>query len=167
MATLGMSEAEREAIAAFERDVITPSMTGAGDPAIHRHLVRAVQAIEPDPGQGRGRLCRQGRDPEADRRRRRQDHRRPIPDPVGADGLCHVPGPAGRRPDPVSHRRRSWRKALDQLLGQLPVKGEAQDLQAEIAPLIAMGEQVLAEGDAARAANIFIQVRRWSRAIPR
>ena len=28
MATLGMSEAEREAIAAFERDIITPSMTG-------------------------------------------------------------------------------------------------------------------------------------------
>jgi putative thioredoxin len=31
--------------------------------------------------------------------------------------------------------------------------------QAEIEPLIAMGEQVLAEGDAARAANIFAQVR--------
>ena len=28
MATLGMSEAEREAIARFERDVIQPSMTG-------------------------------------------------------------------------------------------------------------------------------------------
>ena len=28
MATLGMSEAEREAVARFERDVIAPSMTG-------------------------------------------------------------------------------------------------------------------------------------------
>ena len=28
LATLGMSEAEREAIARFERDVITPSMAG-------------------------------------------------------------------------------------------------------------------------------------------
>jgi len=49
-------------------------------------------------------------------------------------------------------------KAIDQLLAQLPVKGEAQDLKAEIEPLMAMGESVLAEGDATRAASIFAQV---------
>ncbi|MEO6580119.1 MAG: tetratricopeptide repeat protein, partial [Sphingomicrobium sp.] len=49
-------------------------------------------------------------------------------------------------------------KAIDQLLAQLPVKSEAQDLKAEIEPLIAMAEQVLAEGDAARAASIFAQI---------
>src|SRR3954466_2065972 len=48
--------------------------------------------------------------------------------------------------------------ALDQILGQLPVEGEAQQLEAEIEPLIAMGEQVLGEGDAERAANIFQQI---------
>jgi putative thioredoxin len=49
------------------------------------------------------------------------------------------------------------RQALDQLLSQLPVQagaGEAQD----IAPLMAMGEQVLAEGDGERAAGIFRQI---------
>jgi len=57
-------------------------------------------------------------------------------------------------------------RALDQLLGQLPVKGSAQDLAAEIEPLIAMGEQVLGEGDAARAESIFAQVRDMNPANP-
>jgi putative thioredoxin len=51
------------------------------------------------------------------------------------------------------------KRVLDQLLGQLPVKGAAQDLAAEVEPLIAMGEQVLSEGDAARAGSIFAQIR--------
>jgi putative thioredoxin len=50
------------------------------------------------------------------------------------------------------------RRVLDQLLSQLPVKGEAQALEAEIAPLIAMAEEVLAGGDAPRAENIFRQI---------
>src|SRR5918911_555241 len=51
------------------------------------------------------------------------------------------------------------KKALDQLLAQLKIEPEGATPQAEIEPLVAMGEQVLAEGDAARAANIFRQVR--------
>jgi putative thioredoxin len=50
------------------------------------------------------------------------------------------------------------KKALDQLLAQLPVKGTAQALEAEIAPLVAMAEEVLDSGDAARAENIFRQI---------
>ncbi len=49
-------------------------------------------------------------------------------------------------------------RMLDQILAQLPVQGEAQQLEAEIEPLIAMGEEVLAGGDAERAANIFRQI---------
>ncbi len=49
-------------------------------------------------------------------------------------------------------------KMLDQILKQLPVKGEAQSLEAEIEPLIAMGEDVLASGDAERALGIFGQI---------
>jgi putative thioredoxin len=50
------------------------------------------------------------------------------------------------------------KKALDHLLGQLKIEPEGATPQAEIEPLVAMGDQVLAEGDAARAANIFRQV---------
>jgi putative thioredoxin len=49
-------------------------------------------------------------------------------------------------------------KVLDQLLKQLPIKGEEQALEAEIEPLIAMGEEVLAGGDAVRAVGIFSQI---------
>ena len=44
-------------------------------------------------------------------------------------------------------------------LAQLKIAPEGAAPEAEIEPLIAMGEQVLADGDAARAANIFAQVR--------
>jgi putative thioredoxin len=49
-------------------------------------------------------------------------------------------------------------RILDQIIEQLPLKGEAQQLEAEIEPLIAMGEEVLTGGDAERAANIFGQI---------
>lgn len=53
------------------------------------------------------------------------------------------------------------KQALDQLLGQLPIKAGASDA-GEAAPdidqLIAMGEQVLAEGDGERAASVFMQI---------
>ncbi|MBS0503469.1 MAG: tetratricopeptide repeat protein [Proteobacteria bacterium] len=47
---------------------------------------------------------------------------------------------------------------LDQILKQLPIQGEAQAREAELEPLIAMGEQVLAEGDSERAVGIFTQL---------
>jgi putative thioredoxin len=49
-------------------------------------------------------------------------------------------------------------RALDQILAQIPVQGEEQQLDAEIEPLIAMGEDVLAGGEAPRAVGIFQQI---------
>ena len=51
------------------------------------------------------------------------------------------------------------KRILDQLIGQLGIGDGDEAAQAEIGPLIAMGEEVLAGGDPARAANIFAQVR--------
>jgi putative thioredoxin len=50
------------------------------------------------------------------------------------------------------------RTMLDQLLRQLPIEGEAQSQEAELEPLIQMGEDVLASGDAERALSIFDQL---------
>ncbi|QQV79160.1 tetratricopeptide repeat protein [Sphingomonas aliaeris] len=47
---------------------------------------------------------------------------------------------------------------LDQILAKLPIQSPAADLEAELAPLIAMGEQVLAEGEAERALSVFAQL---------
>ncbi|WP_373491718.1 tetratricopeptide repeat protein [Parasphingorhabdus sp.] len=47
--------------------------------------------------------------------------------------------------------------ALDQLLAQLPVGG-GEEPEQDIAPMLAMGEEMLAGGDAERAAGIFAQI---------
>jgi len=54
------------------------------------------------------------------------------------------------------------KQMLDQILTQLPIESEAGNLAGEIAPLIAMGEQVLEEGDAERALSIFLQIAEMS-----
>jgi putative thioredoxin len=61
--------------------------------------------------------------------------------------------------DLTSARTESQLKTmLDQILKQLPVASEAAEAEAELEPLIAMGEQVLAEGDAVRALSVFDQL---------
>jgi putative thioredoxin len=50
------------------------------------------------------------------------------------------------------------KQMLDQLLEKLPVAGGDGEQQADLAQLVAMGEQVLADGDAERAASIFAQI---------
>ncbi|MEP2987817.1 MAG: tetratricopeptide repeat protein [Parasphingorhabdus sp.] len=48
--------------------------------------------------------------------------------------------------------------ALDQLLEKLPVGEGGEEAKPDIEPLLAMGEEVLGEGDAERAAGIFAQI---------
>ena len=50
------------------------------------------------------------------------------------------------------------KQALDQLREKLPIAGANAEQQADLAQLVAMAEQVLAEGDAERAASIFAQI---------
>jgi putative thioredoxin len=50
------------------------------------------------------------------------------------------------------------KKMLDQILAQLPIEAPPQEEQAEIAPLVQMGEEVLAGGDGERALGIFTQL---------
>jgi putative thioredoxin len=51
------------------------------------------------------------------------------------------------------------KQVLDQLLAQLPIQGGAAGEPGEdVAGLVAMGEQVLADGDGERAASIFAQI---------
>jgi len=62
--------------------------------------------------------------------------------------------------DLTNHRTEGQlKRVLDQLLAQLKVESEDSAAQAEIEPLVGMAEQVLGEGDAARAVSIFRQIR--------
>ncbi|UIJ47319.1 tetratricopeptide repeat protein [Sphingomonas cannabina] len=61
--------------------------------------------------------------------------------------------------DLTNARTESQLKAiLDQLLRQLPIQSDDSQQEAELEPLIAMGEEVLAGGDSARALSIFEQL---------
>ncbi len=61
--------------------------------------------------------------------------------------------------DLTSARSESQLKAaLDQLLAKLPVQPGEAEAAPDIVPLIAMSEEVLAEGDAERAAGMFAQI---------
>ncbi|HEX8300933.1 tetratricopeptide repeat protein [Sphingomonas sp.] len=58
------------------------------------------------------------------------------------------------------------RTMLDQILKQLPVQSEEAAAEAELEPLIAMAEQLLAEGDGERALSVFDQIGEMAPAHP-
>jgi putative thioredoxin len=157
VATLGLSEAEREAVEKFRRDVIEPSMTSlvildfwaewCGPCKQLAPLLEKVAAQYADRGVTLVKV--------------NVDEEKLIAAQFRIQSIPTVYAFFQGQPvaDLSSARTEGQLTgALDQILSQLPVQGEAQALEAEIEPLIAMGEQVLGEGDAERAANIFQQI---------
>ena len=157
MATLGRNAQDKDAVEAFRRDVVEPSMTKlvildfwaewCGPCKQLAPVLEKVAADYADKGVVLAKV-----DVDANRFIASQFQVQSIPTVY-----------AIFQGQPVANltnaRSESQLKAmLDQLLAQLPIESEAGARAVEIAPLLEMGEAVLAEGDGQRAVGIFGQI---------
>ena len=157
MATLGLSPADKAAVEAFRRDVVEPSMTKlviidfwaewCGPCKALSPVLEKVAADYADNGVLLAKI-----DVDANKFIAAQFQVRSIP-------TVYAMFQGQLAADLTSARNEGQLKGiLDQLLRQLPIDSSNSAVEAEIEPLVAMGEEVLAAGDAERALAIFDQI---------
>ena len=157
LATLGMSPAEKDAVEAFRRDVVEPSMTKlviidfwaewCGPCKALTPTLEKVAADYADKGVVLAKV-----DTDKNQFIAAQFQIKSIP-------TVYAMFQGQLVADMTSARTESQlRVILDQLLKQLPIEAEATDAAPDIEPLIAIGEEALAAGDGERALGIFREI---------
>lgn len=157
MATLGMSETDKAAVEAFRRDVVEPSRTSlvivdfwAEWCGPCKQLTPVIEKVCADYAAKGVKLVKIN-----------VDENGFIASQFRVQSIPAVYAVFQGQPVADLSQARTegqLKQYLDQLLGQLPIESDEKAQAQEIAPLIAMGEEVLAAGDAERALSIFGQI---------
>ncbi|MBO9580998.1 MAG: tetratricopeptide repeat protein [Sphingobium sp.] len=157
MATLGLSEQDKKAIADFRRDVVEPSQSKlvlidfwAEWCGPCRQLSPVIEKIAAEYADRGVMLVKIN-----------VDENRFISSQFRVQSIPTVYAFFQGQPVADLTQARTegqYRQMLDQLLAQLPIQSEASQQAQDMAPLIAMGEDVLAAGDNERAYSVFAQL---------
>lgn len=157
MATLGLSEADKAAVEAFRRDVVDPSRTGlvivdfwAEWCGPCKQLTPVIEKVCADYAAKGVSLVKVN-----------VDENPFIASQFRVQSIPTVYAVFQGQPVADLSQARTegqLKQMIDQLLAQLPIESDEKAQLAEIAPMIAMAEDVLAQGDAERALSLFMQI---------
>ncbi len=157
MATLGMSAADREAIEAFKRDVVEPSMTSLVILDFWAEWCGPCKALAP----ALEKVAADYADKGVVLAKINVDEQKMIAAQFRVQSIPTVYALfQGQLVADLTQARSEsqLKQMLDQILRQLPIQGAADKMHEDIAPLIAMGEEVLEAGDVERALSVFGQL---------
>ena len=157
MATLGLSEADRKAVEDFRRDVVEPSRTSLIILDFWAEWCGPCKQLAPV----LEKVCAEYEPKGVRLVKINVDENGFIASQFRVQSIPTVYAVFQGQPvaDLTSARTEGQLKQmLDQILAQLPIESEEKAQAEELAPLIAMGEQVLEEGDAERALSVFTQL---------
>lgn len=157
MATLGMSESDKLAVEAFRRDVVDPSRTSLVIVDFWAEWCGPCKQLTPVIEK----VCAEYATKGVKLVKINVDESAFIAAQFRVQSIPTVYAIFQGQPVADLTQARTegqFKQMFDQLLAQLPIESEDKAQAQEIAPLIAMGEEALAQGEAERALTIFRQI---------